>query len=66
MRGFKSAHFDVRKGNKSVCKFHERFGAFKVGETKDDFLYDIDEDNIIQSLHRYKRFLPNSIVFEEL
>ena len=25
--GFTRAHFDVRKGNESVWKFHERFGG---------------------------------------
>ena len=31
--GFKSSHFDVRKGNERVWQFHERFGAQRVQET---------------------------------
>ena len=37
--GFKSAHFDVRKGNEKVWQFHERFGARRVEETAKDHLY---------------------------
>lgn len=30
--GFAAAHFDVRKGNERVWRFHERFGAKRVAE----------------------------------
>lgn len=59
--GFQSAHFDVRKGNESVWKFHERFGAIKTGETAEDFHYSIAVSEITSSLSRYAKFLPSGI-----
>ena len=64
--GFRQAHFDVRKDNKSVWQFHERFGAERVGETEVDFLYRIAEAAIASSRQRYKRYLPEPIVVERL
>jgi RimJ/RimL family protein N-acetyltransferase len=57
--GFKKAHFDVRQANQSVWKFHERFGAVKVGESTEDFFYEISTEAIQRSLEKYRRFLPN-------
>lgn len=62
--GFKKAHFDVRKGNKSVWKFHERFGAIKIDETTDDFIYNISLEAIEKSLEKYKKYLPNGFSIE--
>lgn len=59
--GFLNAHFEVRKGNKSVWKFHERFGAVRTGETEEDYLYKISNSSIKKSLKNYSRFLPNDI-----
>lgn len=56
--GFTSAHFDVRKTNKSVWKFHERFGAKRVRETNIDLFFEIDEKAIRHSLCRHSKFLP--------
>lgn len=65
--GFKEAHFDVRKENHSVWKFHERFGATKIAETADDYFYNISFDAIHDSFNRYKKFLPHGIeVFGEI
>jgi len=61
--GFKSAHFDVRKENRKVWQFHERFGAVKVGEGKNDYYFEIHEDAIRASLIRYQRYL-NSVTVE--
>jgi len=61
--GFRAAHFDVRKGNKSVWQFHEKFGASRVGETEEDFLYSISEEAIRASLQRYRKYLPTDIRF---
>lgn len=63
--GFSQSHFDVRKGNERVWKFHERFGAVRIGETKDDFLYQIDLEEIQKSRCRYKRFLPHPLSIEK-
>jgi len=62
--GFNNAHFDVRKGNASVWKFHERFGATRIGESSDDYFYSITYDAISKSLEKYSRFLPNGISIE--
>jgi RimJ/RimL family protein N-acetyltransferase len=59
--GFQRAHFDVRKANESVWKFHERFGAKKTGETAEDLHYSIAASDIISSLNRYAKFLPKGI-----
>lgn len=63
--GFEKAHFDVRKGNQSVWKFHERFGAKKVEQTTDDFIYNISLDAIELSLEKYKKYLPNGFLIED-
>lgn len=59
--GFSAAHFDVRKGNRSVWQFHEKFGAVRQGESEADYVYSVDEAAIQASLRRYARFLPNGI-----
>lgn len=63
--GFKNAHFNVRKGNESVWKFHERFGALKSGETADEYLYSISLEAIVRSLKKYKKYLPNGFNVKE-
>lgn len=62
--GFAGAHFDVRKGNESVWRFHERFGAARVAETKQDYLYRISEKEITAARQRYKKYLPEPVVVE--
>jgi len=59
--GFNQAHFDVRKGNASVWRFHERFGATRIGESADDYFYSIAADAISKSLEKYSGYLPNGI-----
>jgi hypothetical protein len=56
--GFSRAHFDVRIENSSVWKFHERFGAMRVGESEVDYFYEISSNEIDASFHRYRRYLP--------
>lgn len=59
--GFSRAHFDVRKENLSVWRFHERFGAMRIRETELDYFYEISAENIEASIRRYKKFLPEGI-----
>jgi hypothetical protein len=59
--GFLSSHFDVRKGNESVWRFHERFGAVITHQSELDIFYKIDENAILKSLKRYDKFLPHGI-----
>lgn len=62
--GFTAAHFDVRKGNERVWRFHERFGAQRVAETEHDFFYRLDRESIAASRQRYRRFLAGSVSVE--
>ena len=53
--GFEQAHFDVRAANEKVWKFHERFGAKRVEESKINYVYEITNNAIRVSLSRYKK-----------
>jgi len=59
--GFKSAHFNVRKGNERVWQFHERFGARRVSEDQDDYQYRLDGEAIRKSRQRYQRYLDSTV-----
>lgn len=63
---FKKSHFSVHKLNKSVCRFHERFGAIKLSENQEDIIYAITESAIEKSREKYHKFLPEKIVVEYL
>ena len=63
--GFKACHFDVRKGNDRVIKFHERFGAKIVEETELDFLFQLSLAAIEESRERYVEFLRGGVSVEE-
>lgn len=62
--GFSRSSFAVRKANRSVWRFMERFGAQRTGETAIDFLYETGRDRIERSLQSYARFLPYPIRIE--
>jgi RimJ/RimL family protein N-acetyltransferase len=64
--GFRQAHFDVRKGNETVWRFHERFGAVKVRETELDYEFQIGSEAIQLSRQRYRKYLPESVQVEEI
>ena len=58
---FQAAHFDVRKGNESVWRFHERFGAQRVASNEHGYLYTIDGATITKACKKYAKFLPENI-----
>lgn len=60
---FKEAHFDVRKENIAVWKFHESFGATRIRESEADFFYTLDHKSIEASRKQYKNFLPSFEVY---
>lgn len=66
--GFSSAHFQVSQGNERVWRFHERFGAVRVGaDTEQDdgqFHYVISAAAIQASRQRYQRYLPHGVTEE--
>jgi RimJ/RimL family protein N-acetyltransferase len=59
--GFKSAHFDVRKGNDRVWKFHERLGALRARETELDYFYEMSGASIRKMRADYAKFLPQNV-----
>ena len=59
---FQSAHFDVRKGNESVWRFHERFGAQRNASNEDDYHYTIDDTAIAETREKYAKFLPENLL----
>ncbi|CAM3365495.1 N-acetyltransferase domain-containing protein [Bordetella sputigena] len=56
--GFNRAHFDVRKGNERVVAFHQRFGAYIVGETESDYFFEYSRKTYKAIRRRYEKFLP--------
>ncbi|MCA0197279.1 MAG: GNAT family N-acetyltransferase [Proteobacteria bacterium] len=63
---FDACHFDVRKGNDRVIKFHERFGAIRTGETELDFLFKIDRTSIQAARAKYTEFLSAGVTVSGL
>lgn len=62
---FNQAHFDVRKGNESVWRFHERFGAVRVAEKTDqNYLYRIKQEQISSARQRYRKYLSEPLMVE--
>lgn len=59
--GFTACHFDVRKGNRRVWSFHERFGARRTAETDIDYLYSLSYEAIQATRQRYVKFLPAGV-----
>lgn len=64
--GFERAHFDVRKGNFSVIKFHERFGAERTDETELDIHYSLSKEKILSALEKFKKYLPDHILINQV
>lgn len=60
--GFRDAHFEVNRANRSVWNFHERFGARRVAEDDVEYRFVLENDAIQASLRRYAKFLPNPII----
>lgn len=55
--GFSKVHFDVRKDNLSVRKFHERFGAQKYSENELDVFYRYSKEDYEKIRGRYLKFV---------
>lgn len=63
---FRACHFDVRKGNERVIRFHERFGATRTGETAQDYLFEMGYDQIQGARGLYTRFLSGAVTVDGL
>ena len=62
--GFSSAYFEVMQGNHAVWRFHERFGAQRVGAERDHFQYQLSCSALTTGLRKYSRYLPTGIRVE--
>jgi hypothetical protein len=51
--GFTAAHFEVRRANESVWRFHERMGAVRTAETERDIFYTLSEEAMLAAFERY-------------
>lgn len=52
--GFQKSHFDVRKENAKVIKFHKRMGAEIKGEDKINFYFEIQKEDVLTWLDDHK------------
>ena len=55
--GFNKFHFDVRKGNIQVQRFHEMFGAIRTGTTELDILYKYNKSIYQQNKQKFRKML---------
>lgn len=55
--GFSRSYFEVRKGNDSVKRFHERFGAVIVGEDEIQYFFNYDYEKYKIVRNRYLRYV---------
>lgn len=62
--GFKKSHFDVRKENTAVWQFHERFGALRIEEQGEDYIYSISDYAIKNSFEKYKKYINNEMIIQ--
>jgi RimJ/RimL family protein N-acetyltransferase len=60
--GYTASHFDVRKENEKVWKFHERFGAVRTSETGEDYFYSMSLEAIQAALAKYAKYLPDPVI----
>jgi RimJ/RimL family protein N-acetyltransferase len=59
--GFSGSYFSVRKPNRSVWQFMERFGARRTGQDALDYHYETDRASVMGAFSRYRRYLPAPI-----
>jgi len=59
--GFSEAYFEVRQENVSVWRFHENFGARRVGAERGHFQYELAPAAMQAGMARYARYLPHGI-----
>ena len=54
--GFERSHFDVRKENKKVVNFHNRFGASIVKEDGLNYYFTFSKSGYFETRRKYKKF----------
>lgn len=55
---YKKSHFDVRKKNDSVVRFHVRFGAKIICEDEYNYFFSYDLPTYLKVREKYAKFLP--------
>jgi len=55
---YQNSHFDVRKENDRVIRFHERFGAKITGEDECNLYFSYDLATYLKVRRKYAKFLP--------
>ncbi|MCH9852601.1 MAG: GNAT family N-acetyltransferase [Alphaproteobacteria bacterium] len=54
--GFNHCHFDVRKDNKKLVRFHESFGARRTHENDLDYFYSFTKHDFLISRAKFKSY----------
>lgn len=54
---YKNSHFDVRKDNRRVVKFHERFGAQITREDESNFYFSYNIISYLNARQKYSKHL---------
>ena len=54
--GFNKFHFDVRKENKKVIRFHKLMGARQIGETEQDIFFECTKDDYLNNVSKILKF----------
>lgn len=63
--GFRAAHqLNVCKGHENMCRFHESFGAERVGETESFYVYQISLEGINAIRSKLKMYLAENVTVE--
>ena len=57
---YQSSHFDVRKSNDRVVRFHERFGATLTSEDEMNYYFSFDRSTYLKTREKYAKFLPGT------
>jgi len=55
--GFERCHFDVRKDNLKVIKFHQKLGAEIVGSSEIDYYFNYEKQTYINYLQDFSKYL---------
>lgn len=55
--GFNKIHFDVRKDNKKVWRYHMSLGAVLVGETDIDYLFELTKEDYLKKATKFMKAL---------
>ena len=58
---FEKAHFEVRKENRSVWKFHLMCGAKIVDEDELSYYFSLSNESLKKFIYKHRNYLPNGI-----